>query len=51
MGLIDKPDDSQVRMQVILSPHRGLTLQRMKAQAMVLCIQEGTDLNYSGLAL
>ncbi len=48
--LIDKPDDSQVTMQAILAPHRGRTVQRMKAQATVLCIQDGTDLNYSGLA-
>ena len=48
--LIDKPDDSQVTMQAILSPHRGRTVQRMKAQATLLCIQDGTDLNHSGLA-
>ena len=48
--LIDKPDDSQVTMQAMLAPHRGRTLQRMKAQPTVLCIQDGTDLNYSGLA-
>ena len=48
--LIDKPDDSQVTMEAILTPHRGRTVQRMKAQATVLCIQDGTDLNYSGLA-
>ena len=48
--LIDKPDDSQVTMQAILAPHRQRTVQRMNAQATVLCIQDGTDLNYSGLA-
>jgi hypothetical protein len=48
--LIDKPDDSQITMEAILAPHRQRTVQRMKAQSTVLCIQDGTDLNYSGLA-
>ncbi len=48
--LIDKPDDSQLTMQAILAPHRQRTVQRMSAQTTVLCIQDGTDLNYSGLA-
>jgi Domain of unknown function (DUF4338)/Transposase DNA-binding/Transposase DDE domain len=48
--LIEKPDDSKVTMQAILAPHRLRTVQRMKAQRTVLCIQDGTDLNYSGLA-
>jgi len=47
--LIEKPDDSVVTMAAILAPHRQRTVQRMKAQATVLCIQDGTDLNYSGL--
>jgi Domain of unknown function (DUF4338)/Transposase DNA-binding/Transposase DDE domain len=47
--LIDKPDDSQVTMEAILAPHRRRTAQRMKAQSTVLCIQDGTDLNFSGL--
>jgi hypothetical protein len=48
--LIDQPDDSAVTLEAILAPHRGRTVQRMKAQPTVLCIQDGTDLNYSGLA-
>lgn len=48
--LIDKPDDSQVTMQAILAPHRQRTVLRMKAQSVVLCIQDGTDLSYSGMA-
>ena len=49
--LIEQPDDSQeVTMEAILAPHRQRTVQRMKAQSTVLCIQDGTDLNYSGLA-
>ena len=48
--LIDKPDDSQVTMEAILAPHRARTIQRMRAQTTVLCIQDGSDLNYAGLA-
>ncbi len=48
--LIDQPDDSQVTLEAILAPHRSRTVQRMKAHQRVLCIQDGTDLNYSGLA-
>jgi hypothetical protein len=48
--LIDKPDDSQVTMDAILAPHRERTIQRMRGQTTVLCIQDGSDLNYSGLA-
>ena len=47
--MIDKPDDSEVTMEAILAPHRQRTVQRMKAQKTVLCIQDGTDLNYSRL--
>ncbi len=48
--LIDQPDDSQVSVEAILAPHRARTVQRMKAHQTVLCIQDGTDLNYTGLA-
>jgi Domain of unknown function (DUF4338)/Transposase DNA-binding/Transposase DDE domain len=49
--LIEQPDDSQeVTMEAILAPHRQRTVQRMKAHSTVLCIQDGTDVNYSGLA-
>ena len=37
-------------MASILAPHRARTVQRMKAHSTVLCIQDGTDLNFSGLA-
>lgn len=47
---IDQPDDSPVTVASILAPHRARTVQRMKAHSTVLCIQDGTDLNYSGLA-
>ena len=48
--MIDKPDDSAITMGAILAPHRERTLQRMMAQQTVLCIQDGTDLNYNSLA-
>ena len=47
---IDQPDDSPTNVASILAPHRARTVQRMKAHATVLCIQDGTDLNFSGLA-
>ena len=48
--MIDKPDDSAVTMQNMLAPHRERTLRRMQDQRTVLCVQDGTDLNYSGLS-
>ncbi|MBW2739113.1 MAG: IS4 family transposase, partial [Deltaproteobacteria bacterium] len=47
--LIDKPDDSAVTMSNILLPHREQTIRRMKAENIVLCIQDGSDLNYNNL--
>ena len=47
--MIEQADDSQITMAAILAPHQLRTVQRMKAQSTVLCIQDGTDLNYSGL--
>ena len=47
--MIEQPDDSQITMQAILAPHRLRTVQRMKALPVVLCIQDGTDINYSRL--
>lgn len=47
--MIDKPAESKVSMEAILAPHRLRTLQRMKARETVLCIQDGSDLNYSRL--
>ena len=47
--MIDQPDDSAVTMENILLPHRKRTVQRMKGQNTVLCIQDGSDLNYSNL--
>ena len=48
--MIDHPDEAEVTMAAILAPHRERTVQRMRAQPVVLCIQDGSDLNYTGLA-
>jgi hypothetical protein len=48
--MIDTPDESAVTMPHILLPHRERTIRRMKAQQRVLCIQDGSDLNYSHLS-
>ena len=47
--LIDHPDETAVNMENILAPHRGRTIRRMKAQQTVLCIQDGSGLDYSSL--
>jgi len=48
--LIDHPDEEAVSMPHILEPHRERTVRRMKAQRTVLCIQDGSDLDYTSLA-
>ena len=48
--LIDQPEESAVSMPNILAPHRERTVRRMLGQQTVLCIQDGTDLDYTGLA-
>jgi hypothetical protein len=47
--MIDHPDETAVTMENILVPHRQRTIRRMKAQQSVLCIQDGSDLDYSSL--
>lgn len=47
--LIDKPETEALNAQAILAPHRARTVQRMMGQPTVLCIQDGTDLNYNQL--
>ncbi len=47
--MIDQPDESAVRMCNILKPHRERTIRRMQGQKTVLCVQDGSDLNYSNL--
>jgi hypothetical protein len=48
--LIDAPEDSAVTVENILRPHRDMTVRRMMGQQTVLCIQDGTDLDYTGLS-
>ncbi len=45
--LIDQPKDSAVTVENILAPHRERTRQRMQGQRTVLCIQDGSDLNFT----
>lgn len=47
--LIEAPEDSAINMKNILLPHRNQTIRRMKGQPVVLCIQDGSDLNYNNL--
>lgn len=48
--MIDQPDESKINMANILAPHQERTVRRMMGQKTVLCIQDGTDLNYTNLA-
>jgi hypothetical protein len=48
--LIESPDDSAINMTNILLPHREQTIRRMKGQSVVLCIQDGSDLNFNNLS-
>ena len=45
--LIDQPADSAVTVDHILEPHRERTLRRMRAHDTVLCIQDGSRLNFT----
>lgn len=45
--LIDLPADCEVTPENILKVHRERTRQRMQAQSTVLCIQDGTDVNFT----
>ena len=47
--MIDQPETSAVSMPNILAPHRQRTAQRMMGQKTVLCLQDGSDLNYTNL--
>jgi len=47
--MIDQPDESAVTMANILAPHRKRTIRRMMGQKTVLCIQDGSNLNYDHL--
>lgn len=47
--MIDQPEDSAVNLSNILAPHRKRTIRRMMDQKTVLCIQDGSELNYTNL--
>jgi hypothetical protein len=47
--MIDQPEDSAVNMTNILQPHRERTARRMRGQKTVLCLQDGSELNYTNL--
>ena len=45
--LIDEPDKTEDTPANILAPHRERTLQRMSGLPLVLCLQDGSDLNFA----
>ena len=45
--LIDQPADSAVTVEHILAPHRERTLQRMQSESTVLCVLDGTSVNFT----
>ncbi len=47
--MIEQPDGSAVNLPNILAPHRMRTARRMMNQNTVLCIQDGSELNYTNL--
>ncbi len=44
---IEEPEVSAVTEESILAPHRERSIQRMRGQSVVLCIQDGSDLNFA----
>ena len=47
--MIDQPEESEVTLTNIMAPHRERTIRRMMGQKTVLCIQDGSKLNYTNL--
>jgi len=47
--MIDQPEESALDMPNILLPHRDRTVRRMMGQKTALCIQDGSELDYSAL--
>ena len=45
--LIEQPEGGKVTVAGILSAHRERSVQRMRGQSAVLCIQDGSDLRYA----
>ena len=48
--LIDAADESAITLDNIIKPHREQTLRRMQGEDVVLCLQDGCDLNYNNLS-
>jgi len=47
--MIDMPADSAVTLPNIMATHRQRTVRRMMGQKVVLCVQDGSDLNFNSL--
>jgi len=47
--MIDQPEESAVTPEAILQPHRERSARRMMRQNTVLCIQDGSELNFTNL--
>lgn len=47
--MIDLPEESTVTLPNIMAPHRQRTIRRMMGQKIVLCVQDGSDLNFNSL--
>ena len=45
--LIDQPAEGEVTVEHILAPHRVRTLQRMQSESTVLCVLDGTSVNFT----
>ena len=43
--LVEKADAFGLTPEKVLAPHRQRTMERMRTQRVVLCIQDGTDIN------
>ena len=44
---IEKANEQGITPAKILAPHRQRTIERMRTQKTVLCVQDGTDISYS----
>ena len=44
---LEKADEFGITPEKVLAPHRERTVERMRTQETVLCIQDGTDISYS----
>ena len=44
---IEKANEQGITPEHILAPHRSRTIERMRTEKTILCLQDGTDINYS----